>query len=212
MFQNYLKITFRNLKRHKGYSLINIAGLSVGMACFMLILLFAMYEFSYESHHENADRIYRVNVEQHLTDRVFRAQTSPVPLAETLYNEIPEVIQFARFQSLNTFIVRHEEQRYYENDVVFTDQGALGMFTFPLLEGDRNTALQEPNTAVLTEEMAIKYFGSHDPIGKSLAVENNLIGIMSVMVTGVMRDHPKNSNIQSSIFLYRTFVYKISKF
>ena len=116
MFQNYLKITFRNLKRHKGYSFINIAGLSVGMACFILILLFSMYEFNYESHHQNADRIYRVNVEQHLTDQVFRARSSPVPLAEAIYNEVPEVVEFTRFQSLRTFLVRHEDQRYYEND------------------------------------------------------------------------------------------------
>jgi putative ABC transport system permease protein len=201
MFQNYLKITFRNLKRHKGYSFINIAGLSVGMACFILILLFSMYEFSYESHHQNADRIYRVNVEQHLTGQVFRAQTSPVPLAEALYNELPEVIQFTRFQSLSTFLVRHEDQKYYENDVVFADHGALEMFTFPILKGDKTTALKEPNTVVLTEEMATKYFGSQDPIGKSLAVENNLIGKMSVMVTGVMKDHPKNSNVQSNILI-----------
>ena len=201
MFKNYLKITFRNLKRHKGYSLINIAGLSVGMACFILILLFSMYEFSYESHHQNADRIYRVNVEQHLTDQVFRAQTSPVPLAEALYNEIPEVIQFTRFQSLRTFLVRHENQKYYENEVVFADQGALDMFTFPILEGDKTTALKEPNTVVLTKEMTTKYFGNQDPIGKSLYVENNLIGKMSLMVTGVMKDHPKNSNIQSNILI-----------
>lgn len=201
MFQNYLKITFRNLKRHKGYSFINIAGLSVGMACFILILLFSMYEFSYESHHQNADRIYRVNVEQHLTDQVFRAQTSPVPLAEALYNELPEVIQFTRFQSLRTFLVRHEDQKYYENDVVFADHGALEMFTFPILKGDKTTALKELNTVVLTEEMATKYFGRQDPIGKSLAVENNLIGKMSVMVTGVMKDHPKNSNVQSNILI-----------
>jgi len=201
MFQNYLKITFRNCKRHKGYSFINIAGLSVGMACFILILLFSMYEFSYESHHQNAERIYRVNVEQHLTDQVFRAQTSPVPLAEALYNELPEVVEFTRFQSLRTFIVRYEDRRYYENDVVFADHGALDMFTFPILKGDKSTALKEPNTVVLTEEMATKYFGNQDPIGKSLAVENNLIGQMSVMVTGVMKDHPKNSNIPSNILI-----------
>jgi len=201
MFQNYLKITFRNLKRHKGYSFINIAGLSVGMACFILILLFCMYEFSYESHHQNAERIYRVNVEQHLTDQVFRAQTSPVPLAIALHNEIPEVVEFTRFQSLRTFLVRHEDNKYYENEVVFADHGALTMFTFPLLEGDKTTALKEPNTVVLTEDMAAKYFGNQDPIGKSLDVENNLIGQMSVMVTGVMKNHPKNSNIQSNILI-----------
>ncbi len=201
MFQNYLKITFRNFKRHKGYSFINLAGLSVGMASFILILLFTMYEFSYESHHLNAERIYRVNVEQHLTDQVFRAQTSPVPLAEALYNELPEVIEFTRFQSLRTFLVRHEDQRYYENEVVFTDHGAFDMFTFPLLKGDKTTALKEPNRAVLTEDAATKYFGNQDPIGKSLVVENNLIGQMSLMVAGVMRNHPRNSNIQSNILI-----------
>lgn len=201
MLQNYLKITFRNIIRHLGYSLINIAGLSVGMASFILILLFAMYEISYESHHVNADRIYRVNVEQRLTNQVFRAQTSPVPLAETLYNEVPDVIQFARFQSLPTFLVRHKEQRYYEKEVVFTDQGTLEMFTFPILKGDKKTALKEPNTVVITEEMAAKYFGIQDPIGKSLAVENNLIGKMSVMVTAVMQDHPRNSNMRYNILI-----------
>jgi len=201
MFKNYLKITFRNLKRHKGYSFINIAGLSVGMACFTLILLFSQYEFSYESHHQNADRIYRVNVEQQLTDQVFRARSSPVPLAEALYNELPEVIEFTRFQSLRTFLVRSEDQKYYENEVVFSDHGALDMFTFPVLKGDKTTALKEPNTVVLTEDMATKYFGSQDPVGKSLAVENNLIGQMSIMVTGIMKNHPKNSNIQYDILI-----------
>ena len=201
MFQNYLKITFRNLKRHLGYSFINIAGLSVGMACFILILLFSMYEFSYESHHQNAGRIYRVNVEQHLTDQVFRAQTTPVPLAETLYNELPEVVEFTRFQALRTFLVRHEENKYYENEVVFTDHGVLNMFTFPLVKGDKTTALKQPYSVVLTEEIATKYFGSQDPVGKSFEVENNLIGKMSVMVTGVMENQPKNSDIQSNILI-----------
>ncbi len=201
MFQNYLKITFRNLKRHKGYSAINIAGLAVGMACFILILLFSLYEFSYEVHHQNAERIYRVNVEQHLTDQVFYAQTSPVPLAEALYNELPEVVAFTRFQTLRTFLVRHEDNKYYENDVVFTDPGVLDMFTFPFLKGDKSTALKEPSTVVITEDTATKYFGNQDPIGKSLDVENDMVGKMSVMVTGVMMNHPKNSDIQFNLLI-----------
>jgi putative ABC transport system permease protein len=201
MLRNYLKITFRNLKRHLGYSVINVAGLSVGIACFILILLFSMYEFSYESHHQNAGRIYRVNVEQHLTDQVFYAQTSPVPLAETLYNELPEVVGFTRFQALRTFLVRHEDNKYYENEVVFTDHGALEMFTFPFLKGDKSTALKEPNTVVVTEDIATKYFGNQDPIGKSLDVENDMVGKMSVMVTAVMKNHAKNSNIQFNILI-----------
>ncbi len=201
MFKNYLKITLRNIKRHRVYSFINIAGLSVGMACFILILLFSRYEFSYESHHQNADRIYRVNVEQQLTDRVFRARSSPVPLAEALYNELPEVIEFTRFQSLSTFLVRHEDKKYYEDKVVFADHGTFNMFTFPLLKGDKMTALKEPNTVVLTEDLATKYFGSQEAVGKSLEVENNLIGQMSVMVTGVMKNHPRNSNVQYGMLI-----------
>ena len=196
MFFNYLKIALRNIRRHKGYSFINIAGLSVGMACFLLILLFSQYEFSYEQHHQNAEQIYRVNVEQQLTDRVFRAQTSPVPLAEALYNELPEVVQFTRFQTLPTFLVRHEDRRYYENGIIFTDSGVLDMFTFPLLTGDKNAALKDPHYVILTEEMATKYFGDQDPIGKSLVLNNNYIRNMSVMVSGVMKNHPKNSNVQ----------------
>jgi putative ABC transport system permease protein len=195
MLINYLKIALRTIRRHKGYSFINIAGLSVGMACFLLILLFSQYEFSYEQHHENADRTYRVNVEQQLTDRVFRAQTSPVPLAETLYNELPEVIQFTRFQSLGIFLVQHEDRRHYENGLIFADPGVFDIFTFPILAGDKNTALKEPNTVVLTEEMAIKYFGNQDPIGKSFILDNNYIKKISVMVTGVMKNHPRNSNV-----------------
>ncbi len=201
MFINYLKIAWRNIRKHKGYSFINIAGLSVGMACFLLILLFSQYEFSYEQHHENADRIYRVNVEQQLTDRVFRAKSSPVPLAEALYNEFPEVIDFTRLESLPTFLVQHEDQRYYENGVILADSGVLDMFTFPLISGDKNTALKDPHSVILTEEMAIKYFGDQDPIGKSLILNNTYIKNMSVMVSGVMKDHPKNSNLQPDFLI-----------
>ncbi len=148
MFKNYLKITFWNIKRYKGYSSLNITGLSVGMACFILNLLFSQYEFSYESHHQNADRIYRINIEQKLTDQVFKALTSPVPLAEALYNELPEVIEFTRIQSLPTFLVRSEDQKYYENEVVFADHGVLDRFTFPLLKGNKMTSLKEPNSAL----------------------------------------------------------------
>ncbi len=196
MLTSYLKIAWRNIRRHKGYSFINIAGLSVGMACFLLILLFSQYEFSYEQHHENADQVYRINVEQYLTDRVFRAQTSPVPLAEALYNDLPEVIQFTRFQTLPTFLVRHEDRRYYEDEVIFTDPGVLDMFTFQLAMGDKNTALKQPNSVILTEDMATKYFGTQDPIGKTLVLDNNYIKKMSVMITGVMKNHPENSNVR----------------
>jgi putative ABC transport system permease protein len=197
MFKNYLKITFRNLKRHKGYSLINIAGLSVGMACFILILLFSQYELNFERHHENADRIYRVNVEQYLTDQVFKASTSPVPLAETLYNEIPEVVEFTRINSISNVLVKHEDQRYYEDQLDLVDHGALDMFTFPLISGDKSSALKEPHSIVLTEDMAAKYFRVQDPLGKNMTLDNQL----SMQVTGVMKNHPQNSDFRPNFLV-----------
>jgi len=197
MFKNYLKITLRNLKKHKGYSFINIAGLSVGMACFVLILLFVQYEFSYERHHELANRIYRVNVEQHRPDSVFRAQTSPVPLAPTLQAEIPEIAAFTRFQSIGNTMVGYEDKRFYESGLVFVDPGVLDMFNFPLVEGNRETALEEKNTVVITEAAAVKYFGREDPLGKILTLDNQL----PVTVTGVFKDHPPNTNIRPDFLL-----------
>jgi len=97
MFKNYLKMNLRNLKKHKGYSFLNIAGMSVGLACFILVLLFVRYEFRYEKHHVNAERIYRLIVEQNLGGGVFQAASSPVPLEETLAHDLPEVEEFNRF-------------------------------------------------------------------------------------------------------------------
>ncbi len=197
MFKNYLKVTLRNLKKHKGYSLINVAGLSVGMACFVLILLFVQYEFSYESQHELADRIYRVNVEQHRPDSVFRAQTSPVPLAETLHAEIPDIVAYTRFQSFGNTMVSFEDRRFYETGLVFVDSGVLDIFNFLLVAGNKDAVLKERNTVMITEAMAVKYFGREDPVGKTLTLNNQL----PVTVTGVFKDHPDNTNIRPDFLL-----------
>ena len=196
MLKNYLKITLRHLKKQKGYSLINIAGLSVGMACFILILLFISYEFSYEEHHTNADRIYRIYIEHHLPSGVNRIRTSPVPLAETLHNEIPEIENFARMQSIGSAQVQYGD-RSFKDDLVFADPGVLDMFHFPLVAGDKAGALNGKYLAILTEDMAVKYFGKENPIGKSLVIDNSL----SVLVSGVMKNHPQNSNIQPGILI-----------
>ncbi len=191
MFKNYLKITLRNLKRQKGYAFINIAGLSVGIACAMLIILVVQYEFKYESHHKNAHRIYRINVEHSQVERSFKSTHSPVPLAPAMCEEVPEVTHFARIAELRQIQVAYGDRKFYE-DVRFVDPGILEMFTFPLVAGDKDTAFKDPNSVVITEHMATKYFGKEDPLGKSLLFVNSI----SLKVTGVMTNHPGYTNIR----------------
>jgi len=192
MFKNYLKITLRNLNRKKGYAFINIVGLSVGIACAMLIILVVQYEFKYESHHENADRIYRINVEHKQLERTFQSTYSPVPLAPAMCEEVPEVTHFARIAELRKIQVTHDDRKFYEDGVRFVDSGILKMFTFPLVAGDKATALEDPNSIVITEDMATKYFGKEDPLGKTLILLNS----MSLRVTGVMKNRPGYTNIR----------------
>ncbi len=192
MFKNYLKITFRNFKRQKGYSLINIAGLSVGIACALLLGLVVQYEFKYESHHENAGRIYRINVAHTKLERTYQSTYTPVPLAPAMCEELPEVTNFTRIAELRQTPVIYENKRFYEDGVRFVDPGILEMFTFPLVAGDEATALKEIDAIVITENMATKYFGKEDPLGKTLTILNS----MPLKVTGVIRDHPGYTNIR----------------
>jgi len=197
MLKNYLKITLRHLQRQKGYSLINIAGLSVGMTCFILIILFINYEFSYEEHHTNADRIYKIYIEHHLPTGVNRIRSSPVPLAETLHNEIPEIQDFTRMQTIGNPLVHYDDRGFYEDGVVFVDPGIFSLFSFHFVAGDKEQILNDKNSAVLTEDMAVKYFGRENPIGKSLVVNGNL----SILVNGVIKNHPENTNIHPDILI-----------
>jgi len=192
MFKNYLKITLRNLNRQKGYAFINIAGLSVGIACALVIILVVQYEFKYESHHENASRIYRINVEHTQLERTFRSSYSPVPLAPAMCEEVPEVTHFARIAWVRQTSVAHGDRKFYEDEVRFVDPGILEMFTFPLVAGAKATALKDANSVVITEDMATKYFGKEDPLGKTLVLLNS----MPLKVSGVMKNHPGYTNIR----------------
>ncbi len=199
MFQNAFKTAIRNFKKHKGYSFLNVAGLSVGLACFILILLFIQYEFRYEKHHVNAKRIYRLVIEQNLGDRVFRASSSPVPLAEALHGELPEVEEFARFFSRGRPIVARDDRAFNEEGFCFADPGALRMFSYPMIRGNPDSALANNSSAVITESTARKYFGEEDPAGRTLTVD---IGVkFDVTVTGVIKDHPPTTDFAPQIMV-----------
>jgi putative ABC transport system permease protein len=197
LVQSYVRSALRSVRRGKGLALINIAGLSVGLATFSLVLLFVQYEFRYEKHHVNAGRIYRLIMEQNLGDRTFRARSTPVPLAETLRASLPEVEDFARFFPRGRIIVVRGDRSLVEEGFNFCDSGALRMFTYPLLKGSRETAFARSASAVITESAARKYFGDEDPIGQTLTLDFG--ASVDVTVTGVMADHPPTTDFAPQI-------------
>ena len=193
MFKNYLKVAFRNIKRSKGYSFINIAGLSVGMTCFILIMLHVKYELSYDRYHENADEIYRV-VMRHPGDVWLGTDwwnNNPGALKAALLGECPEIHRIARVRRYGG-VIHHENTHNIENRLFIVDPEFLEIFTFPLKAGDSETALSEPLNLLLTEEMAEKYFGDENPIGEIL----NFDGQYDFKITGILKNIPDNSHFQ----------------
>lgn len=191
MFKNYLKVAFRNIVKHKGYSFINIFGLAVGMAVCIIILLWVQYELSYDRFHENADDLYRV-IKVWRKGEVAHQALTPAPLAPALKEEFPEIIEAARFYGASRWLLAYGEKAFYEQGGVFTDPAAFNMFTFPLVKGNPKTVLSRPRSMVLTEAMAAKYFGDQDPMGKTLRVDNQY----DFSVTGVVKNFPRHSHIR----------------
>lgn len=191
MFKNYLKIAFRNISRHKGYSFINIFGLAVGLAALVLILLYVQYEFSFDKYHKKSDQIYRIGVKwSGIVGKETDFVRTPMPLAPALKDEFPEVLSAVRLQSHAETAVSYGEKNFLEKRLFFADPDIFKIFSFPLLRGDPGTALKEPDSVILSERMAKKYFGSENPIGKVLVCD----GKDPLKVTGVMKDIPSNSH------------------
>jgi ABC-type antimicrobial peptide transport system permease subunit len=193
MFLNYLKVTWRNIKRYKGYSSINIIGLAVGLACCILILLWVQDELSYDRFHANADDLYRAVTEYHKTEPATHYWPVCAPLAPALKEDYPEIIKATRFTRLRRGqLVKYGEKSLLETQICLTDPDFFEMFTFPLLQGDPVRALSNPNSLVMTEEMATKYFDSEDPLGKTLNINNEY----DFTVTGIMKNVPHNSHLK----------------
>jgi putative ABC transport system permease protein len=192
MLKNYLKIALRNLLRHKGYSLINILGLAVGMASCILILLYVHDELSYDKYHEQADQIYRVTREWFNSDGSSSLHLGHVapPIGPLLKNDFPDILQMARINSGGNPLLRHGDKVFQEERFYFADPNIFEIFTLPLLKGDPKNALADPNGVVLTPAMARKYFGDEEPLGQVL----NIDGQADLKVTGVMQEVPANSH------------------
>ena len=193
MFKNYLKIAFRNLKKSKTYSVLNIMGLSVGMACFILIALYVKFELSYDNYHENADNIYRVA--QHLREGNaqegnFLLANTRMALAPELRKNFPEIAHAVRLFDDIFVNLSIEDNNFFEEKIFFADEDVFKVFTFNFIKGDPETALRDPYSIVLTERTAEKYFGSTDIIGRTILYDDKY----SFKVTGVIENIPVNSH------------------
>lgn len=193
MFNNYLKVSYRSISRHKGYSFINVMGLAVGMTCCILILLWIQEELSFDRFHQNSGNLYRLVEELKWSDgRTEFYGVAPAPLAPALKEEFPEIAEATRFLPGRRVLVSSQTKKFYGQKIAQADSAFLMMFTFPLIQGDPRTALLDPASILLTEEIAEKYFGRKNPMGKNLEIENNGI----YQVKGILKNIPANSHLQ----------------
>jgi putative ABC transport system permease protein len=189
MVKNFFRIAIRNIFRHKGFTFINVTGLAVGLTASLLILLWVQDEFSFETFNLNAENIYRVEEDQFYSGQRYHVTVTPHPSGPVWKEKIPEIKEQTRINRLPRVLFRQEDKVFFEPSIVGADSGLFRMFTLPFLLGDPQTALSSPHSIVITEKLARKYFGDINPLGKTLNLENKY----QFMVTGVMKDLPKNS-------------------
>ena len=191
MFKNYLIIALRNFKRHKGYAFINIAGLAIGIACCILIVLYIQYELSFDKYHDKADRIYLLKRHGSFGGKEHTSSSNNALSAGFIKKDFPEVEDTVRIGFMPNPAVLCEEKKFYESRVLYADDSFFDIFTYPMTKGDPKSALQAPFSVVITEKIAEKYFGEKDPIGRSLRFNNQ----DNFTVTGVIKNVPRNSHL-----------------
>jgi putative ABC transport system permease protein len=208
MFKNYLKIALRNLWKNKIFSTINIIGLAIGLCCFLLIALYVLDEMSYDKYNEKADRIYRIN-----SDIVFGGNTLHLPVTSdmmgaTLKKDYPQVEEYTRiYVSNGSKLIKKGTEFINEGDVGHADSTFFSVFTLPVIHGDTKTALHEPNTVVLSEKAAKKYFGTTEVVGKTIETNDDSNPVYKI--TAVIKDIPRNSHfIFDFIFSMKNVQYQ----
>ncbi|MGN6354890.1 MAG: ABC transporter permease [Parafilimonas sp.] len=198
MFKNYLTIAWRNLKRNKIYSFINIAGLSIGLACAMLIILYVKDEVSFDKFHHNVNNIYRIVSKNKHNGQEYKSSNTGYLQGPRFTQNVPGIESFVRVQSGREDIQLGNDVK--SQDVLYVDSVFFNVFTFPLLHGDAKTCLKDPSSIVISEDEAIKHFGTKDAVGKILMLKNDS-AFTPHKVTAVAKRSPQNSSIRFDILL-----------
>ncbi len=192
MLKNYLLVTCRNIKKQKMYSFINISGLAIGIACCISIFLLVQNELSVDSFHEKKDRIFRVYTESIYTNNTVNMAPVMLPFAPAAKSEFPEIEEAVRMSRHNRLMGTGD--KFFYEEIQYADAGFFNILTFPLLKGNPETALKEPYSLVLTEEIAQKYFGTEDPVGKILTVQDS-----DYKITGILKKLPLKTHLRFEI-------------
>ncbi len=203
MFKNYLKIAVRNLKKQRVYSFLNISGLALGLAVFILITMWVQDELSFDQFHKNKNDLYRVILQEIENPDKFRTITS-FPLAPALQHLAPEIVNFARVWRALPAKVTYGEKSFNEKKFALADSSCFELFSFKFVQGDSKTALSHPNSIVITEETSKRYFGDDEPLGKVLTRGEK----SSFIVTGVIENIPRQSHLQFDLMIRTDFLAK----
>ncbi|WP_461103556.1 ABC transporter permease [Spirosoma koreense] len=198
MLTNYVKIAWRNLVRNKAFSAINIVGLAIGLATCLIISLFVLDELSYDRYNEKADRIVRVFFQGTMQGGTMKEAHVMPPVAQTLKADYPEVEEATRIRTAGAPFITVGDKTFRDDRLAYVDSNFFQVFTLPLIQGDAKTALVQPNTAVITQAMAQKFFGETNPMGQLLTIKSwNTV----YKVTGVIDKVPVNSHFHFDMFL-----------
>jgi len=201
MIRNYLLIALRNIFRQKGYSLINISGLAIGIVSCLFIVIYIVDEFSYDRFHARGDRIYRLFFDYTSPNgETFSHAIGPYRLADELESRYPEIEEAARLSYPSPLTFRYEEIEFMEDNAMLADSNIFKIFSFDMLRGDAASSLKEPFTCVITDEVAEKFFGEEDPLDKSLVL-SIAQGETQLRITGVYKRFPNNSHIRPDMLV-----------
>lgn len=192
MLKNLLTIAVRNILKEKTYSFINIFGLTIGITCSMFLLMYIIEELSFDRYHKNADNIYRIISNIKEPDNAFTWAVTQFPLGEELRDNYPEVVGAVRFNGTGRSLYKNGDKQFYEERFLAADSTVFDIFSYEFIGGDPATALDAPSSIVITEDIAIKYFGTTDAVGKSLQNQQN----NELKVTGVIKKVPLNSHFR----------------